>query len=124
MTKNQTILLIEDEKSISEPTKIALEHAGYKVHIAEDGDSGVNMARQLKPDLILLDVILPVASGWQVIEALRKDPATKDVKVIITSNLDSPAREQDFAQYGALDYLIKSKTDIDGLINEVKSVLK
>lgn len=98
MTTNKLVLVIDDVASVLQLIRAAL--TGYPVDVltAVDGGSGLALAREVKPDLVLLDLALPVMDGWQVLSALRADPATAEVPVVIVtahgdSNAASRARE-------------------------------
>lgn len=114
------ILLIEDDKYIFRAYKDGLEHAGFEVIGASDGSEGVSEAKDKKPDLILLDLILPIKNGFEVLEEIKMDDATKNIPVIILSNL---GQESDVAKgnaLGAEDYLIKSNYSMKEVIEKVK----
>jgi CheY-like chemotaxis protein len=100
------ILLIEDSKIIRRENESALQKAGYEVISAEDGESAIQLARAQKPDLILLDMILPKMSGPQVLQYLKIDPATTEIPVVIVSSL-SEMNRQKLMDMGAEDYLEK-----------------
>ena len=72
----KTILVVEDDQNISELLRLYLEKEGYTVNIADDGGKGVELYRRLKPDLVLLDLMLPVLDGWGVLRAIRQDGKT------------------------------------------------
>jgi CheY-like chemotaxis protein len=84
-----------------------LTTAGYGVNTAKDGEEGLELARQTRPDLLLLDMMLPGASGLEVLRALKKDPATSDIPVIALAAL-SPQEGKKLSDEGAAAYLEKS----------------
>ena len=75
----KTILVVEDDQNISELLRLYLEKEGYTVNIADDGGKGVELYRRLKPDLVLLDLMLPVLDGWGVLRAIRQEAKAGDV---------------------------------------------
>jgi CheY-like chemotaxis protein len=102
------ILLVEDSLPIRRDSESALHHAGYDVICAEDGETALQMAQEAKPDLILLDMILPKMSGPDVLKHLKSEPATAEIPVVVVSSLSEKNREKLIAE-GAKDYLVKSE---------------
>jgi CheY-like chemotaxis protein len=101
------ILLVEDSKPIRRENEQVLIEAGYEVVCAVDGESALRFARDEKPDLILLDMILPKMSGPDVLQHLKSDPATADIPVVVVSSLSEKNRQK-LIEAGAEDYLEKS----------------
>jgi len=123
MNKIIKILIIEDNKNIALTEKICLEAANYQVLIAEDGISGLEKAMEAKPDLILLDILIPKMSGLVVLEAIQNDSVLKNIPVLVTS---AKAQEQDLKQafvYKIAGYLIKPFLPTD-LLSKVKQIMK
>jgi CheY-like chemotaxis protein len=117
------ILLIDDEPALQSILKMKFEKEGYKFFGALTGEEGVKLAKEEKPDLILLDIIMPVKDGWWVFEQLKKMPETKKIKVVILSN---SGREEDLEKgkkMGAVDYLIKTKFSLEEMMEKVKKCL-
>lgn len=101
------ILLVDDSKTIRQANLAALEGAAYEVICAEDGEAALAMAREEKPDLILLDMILPKLSGPEVLRKLKTDPATASIPVVVLSSLSEKNREK-LMEDGAEDYIEKN----------------
>ncbi len=101
------ILLVEDSKPIRRENEHALLKAGYEVVCAVDGESALRFAREVKPDLILLDMILPKMSGPDVLQHLKAEPATAEIPVVVVSSL-SERNRQKLMEAGAEEYLEKS----------------
>jgi CheY-like chemotaxis protein len=101
------ILLVEDSKPMRRENESALLKAGYEVITAEDGESALLAAKNEKPDLILLDMILPKMSGPEVLKHLKDDPATAQIPVVVLSSLTEKNREK-LMEEGADDYLEKN----------------
>ena len=101
------ILLVDDSRPMLMANHAVLERAGYEVITAADGKQAISVARSEKPDLILLDLLLPRASGLQVLQELKKDPSTAEIPVVILSGL-SQKNGQRLIAAGAEDYLEKS----------------
>jgi CheY-like chemotaxis protein len=101
-----------------------LQHEGYRVAVAPDGDTGLDLARSLKPDLILLDIHIPQLDGLQLLAALREDPATRDQLVVICSEDDDPQLKREAQRLSAAAYLVKANLLPSGLSRTVGEVLR
>jgi two-component system phosphate regulon response regulator PhoB len=106
------ILLVEDSKFLRMATERALARAGYEVSSASDGDEGLRMVREKLPDLILLDMLLPKMSGPDVLKALKKDPKTKGIPVVVLSGL-SQKNAVRLGEDGASAFLEKGDLALD-----------
>ncbi len=121
------ILLVEDSKFLRLATERALARAGYAVSTAVDGEEAVEAARQNLPDLILLDMLLPKMSGPDVLKALKKDPATTAIPVVVLSGLSqkNAARLQGD---GAFAFLEKNELSLEkgaqGLLTALQDIIK
>ena len=102
------ILLVEDSRPIRRENESALHKAGYEVVCAEDGESALRLAREQKPDLVLLDMILPKMSGPEVLRRLKTEPETAAIPVVVVSSL-SERNRQKLIEEGAEDYLEKKE---------------
>ncbi len=118
--KKKKILLIEDDKYIFRAYKDGLERAGFEVVGAFDGAEGVNKAKTEKPDIILLDLILPVKNGFEALEEIKMDESIRRVPVLILSNLGQESDVEKGNALGAEDYLIKSNYSMKEVIERVK----
>ena len=120
----KTILLIEDEGALQKTMSDVLSQEGYEVFLALDGEIGLRLAKEKIPDLILLDLVLPKIMGFEVLQQLRKDEGTKDIPVIILTNLEDVQDIQRATDLGATTYLVKSNYDLQEVVEKVKTVLK
>jgi CheY-like chemotaxis protein len=109
MTK---ILLVDDSKFLRLATERALSRAGYEVSTANDGERALEIARENKPDVILLDMLLPKMTGPDVLKALKKDPATAGIAVVVLTGL-SQKNAVRLQQDGACAFLEKSELGLD-----------
>jgi CheY-like chemotaxis protein len=117
-----TILLVEDHQEIWDFLSRRLKRRGYEVAIAQDGQEGLDKARSEKPDLMLLDMNLPVLDGWTVAQTLKADEATKDIRIIaLTAHAMAGDREKALAA-GCDDYHAKP-IDFSQLLNQIEAVL-
>ncbi len=108
----KSILVVEDSRFLRLANERALVRAGYSVVTAADGEEGLRMACQNVPDLILLDMMLPKLGGPEVLQALRQEPRTAQVPVIVLSSL-SQRNEARLKEAGATAYFEKSRLDLD-----------
>ena len=107
-----TVLLIDDSKFLRKANELALARFGYSVLTASDGDEGLALAREKIPDLIVLDLMLPKLSGAQLLEALKQDPGTAHIPVVVLSSLPiSNAAKLQTA--GAAAYVEKAKLGVE-----------
>ncbi len=106
------ILLVEDSKLLRKATGRALTRAGYELSFAADGDEALLMANEERPDLILLDMMLPKMSGLEVLKALKKEPATEAIPVVVLTGL-SQANAERLRGDGAFDFLAKADLALD-----------
>lgn len=101
------ILVIEDEEALANMMKIRLEKNGYDVLLAYDGEDGLKKTKEEMPDLILLDIILPIMDGWTVCKQLKADPKTKAIPIIVISAIEKRALTEKSTDAGADDYILK-----------------
>lgn len=116
------ILIIEDEEYLAEMYKMKFEREGYKVAVAEDGPEGIEAAEKEKPDLILLDLVLPGMDGYEVLRRLKGDKKTKSVKIYILSNLGQNGEVNHGFRDGADGYIIKANMTPAEVVREVEKV--
>ncbi|MEK7120267.1 MAG: response regulator [Patescibacteria group bacterium] len=120
---DKKILFIEDEKSLQEILGQALKQQGFEVKEALNGQDGLDLVAKFDPDLILLDLILPKLNGFEVLEKIKGNEATKNIPVIILTNLENSEDIQRVLELGAFDYLVKSNYSLNEIINKVKGAL-
>ena len=120
----KTILLVEDEPTLQKTLSIALTQEGYEVKSALDGEIGLRLAREVKPDIVLLDLILPKMDGVEVLDELKKDETTNDIPVIVLSKLESAQDIERGLALGATNYLVKANYDLKDVIEKVKENIK
>lgn len=118
------ILFIEDEPTLQKTVYKFLENEGYEIKSAMDGELGVKMAKKFQPNLILLDLILPKMNGFEVLEELKKDETTKNIPVVVLTNLESSMDVEKAISLGAKGYLIKANYELSEIIEKIKEILK
>ncbi|MFW0837988.1 MAG: response regulator [Candidatus Komeilibacteria bacterium] len=121
--KTPTILVAEDDHFLAKIYKIKLAKENINAVIANDGDTALEKIKEVKPALILLDMVLPGKDGFEVLSTIKADKELRDIPVIILSNLGQDSDIAKGKELGALDYLVKSDISIHEIINKVKILL-
>lgn len=119
----KTILFIEDESSLQKTFADMLTREGYEMVPALDGETGLRLALEQKPDLVLLDLILPRIHGLEVLKKLKEAPATKEIPVIILTNLEDMESVQKALILGATTYLVKASYTLEEVLEKIKNAL-
>lgn len=101
----------------------AFSFEGYKVEVANDGEEGLKKARELKPTLILLDIMMPGMSGFEVLDKLKDNPETKNIPVVVLTNLAGEPDAETALTKGAVKYIIKSEYEPKEVTEIVKGIL-
>lgn len=117
------ILFVEDEPALQKALSDSLTGNGYEMIQALDGDIGLRLAAEKKPDLILLDLILPQKNGFEVLERLRQNPETAQLPVIVLTNLEGMEEVEHALRLGATTYLVKSNYSLEEVLRKVKQAL-
>ncbi len=120
MTK---IAIIEDDESISQMYQFKFETEGYEVAVAANGQLGLEVIKKMKPDVILLDLMIPILSGDQMLAAMRKEDWGKDIKVIVLTNISRADSPPALDHLNVAKYVVKAQTTPSGLIGIVQEVL-
>lgn len=121
--KKEKILIVEDDKSLREMYQLRLSINGYDVIEGGDGEEGLDLAIKEKPDLILLDIMMPKMSGMDVLDILKSTPETKDIPVIVLTALTEENVKAKGLVYGAEDYLVKSQTMPGQVVEKIEGIL-
>lgn len=117
------ILFIEDEPTLQKAINKFLENEGYEALSAIDGELGISMAKKILPDLILLDLILPKMNGFEVIKELKKDESTKNIPIIVLTNLEGSVDVEKAISLGAKDYLVKANYELKEIAEKINKTL-
>lgn len=118
------ILLIEDDPFLIDIYTTKLKEEKYEVSVAKNGKEAFQILEKEKPDLILLDIVLPYVDGWELLRKIKENKVLKDVKVVILSNLSQKQEIEKGLRMGAEKYLIKAHFTPSQVINEIKKILK
>jgi DNA-binding response OmpR family regulator len=119
MSDAPTILVVEDDRFLRRACEVSLQQRGFVVKTATDGEAGLRLAREATPDLILLDLLMPRVSGIEVLTALRADPATAAIPVVILSNSSREEDKSHATRLGAVGYYVKANLSLRALGDEV-----
>lgn len=117
------VLLVEDDKMIIDMYTLKFSQEGYDITQAENGKDGLDLAKKELPDIILLDIILPQMDGFTVLKELKADDSTKNIPVVLLTNLGQDGDVKKGLELGAKDYLIKANFTPSQVVDKVKSVL-
>ena len=120
-TGKMRILVADDEKPMAHALELKLSHEGFEVQTATNGDEALALIDEFKPQLLLLDLVMPKKDGFAVLEELHE--RGNKIPIIITTNLGQEEDKQRVAKLGAKNYLVKSNTPISAIVAEVKKVL-
>ncbi len=118
------ILFIEDEPSLQKTINEIFTQEGFKILSALDGEEGLKLIKKEKPDLILLDLILPKKDGFEVLKEIKEDEETKDIPVIVLTNLEGVGDVEKALSLGAATYLVKASYELEDIVVKVKQILK
>lgn len=122
-TGKNKILIIEDDSFISDMYKLKLEAEGFQVEVAQDGQQGLEKLNKNKPDLVLLDVVMPKMDGFAVLGNIKGDPEVQNVPVVLLTNLGQKDSVEKGLKMGALDYVIKAHFTPSEVVEKVRSIL-
>jgi CheY-like chemotaxis protein len=117
------VLIAEDDRLLRTAATTALRRAGFEVLDAEDGERAVALAAAERPDLILLDLVMPKLDGFTALTRLRSDPATRDIPVIVLSNLGTEQDQRGAGAAGAVGFFVKASLSLADLVAEVRRAL-
>lgn len=121
--KQPQVLVVEDDLMLLETLREGITRKGLKVLIARDGQEGLEVAEQTKPDIILLDLLMPRMDGMAMLEKMRTTDWGKDIPVIVLTNLNDTKKIADSIRHHAFDYLIKSDWKIKDVIQKIQDRL-
>ncbi len=122
-TQTKHVLIIEDEPDIREAIAEAVASAGYQTSTANNGEEGLAMALEQHPDLILLDLVMPVMDGRQALKKLREDPWGKDARVVVLTSMDDVENIASSHEHTIEDYIIKPHASLDEILQKVRLAL-
>lgn len=123
MEKKPSILIVEDEKVLAEMYLDKFTQAGYQVYLAFTAEDGIEIAQEKKPDLVLLDILLPRANGVEFLRQIRDVKKIASTPVVAFSNYDDPKARAEAKSFGAKEYLLKTDYTPSEIIKKIKEYL-
>jgi DNA-binding response OmpR family regulator len=123
MTNKKTLLIVEDEPALREAIRDKFIREGFAVIEARDGQEGLDESRSKHPDIVIMDLVMPVLDGLSVAEKLRQEPARANVPIVILTNLSENEQVDKALSLGINDFLVKSDTSLEKLVKIVKQKL-
>ncbi len=114
------ILLVEDDVALASAYKVRMEAEGFDVHHCPNGEEALQAAQDYHPDLILLDIMMPRVSGYDVLDILRHTPQTAHTKIVILTALSQPSDEARAKELGADEFLVKSQAVITDVMKRIR----
>ncbi len=123
MNNQKKILIVEDEMPLANAIKDKLSKEGFSCILAKNGEEGLEMALSEKPDLVLLDIIMPRMDGMTMLSELRKDKWGMEVPVILLTNLSESKKVDEATAHQVYDYLVKSDWKLEDVVEKVKEKL-
>ncbi len=118
------VLVVEDDEFLTDLLKQKFSKEEFSFFVARDGESGIRKAQERKPDLILLDILLPGMNGYEVLKNLKSDPSLANIPVIILSNFGQRNDIEKARQLGAMKFLVKATSDLDDIVTNIKNVIQ
>lgn len=119
----KNILLVEDDPFLVDIYTTKLKEAGFSVAVATDGEMALEKAKEPNIDLMILDIVLPHTDGWEILRKIKSDEKTKDLKVMVLSNLGQKGEIEKGLKLGAVKYLIKAHYTPSQVVDEIKKIL-
>lgn len=118
------VLIIDDEQELLKMYEQTFSSTGFTPILAENGEIGIKMAKDQKPDVILLDIIMPKMNGLDVLAEIKKDPDIKNIPVILLTNLPQESSGEKAKELGAYGYLVKAENEPAQVVEEVKKIVQ
>jgi len=122
--KKHKILIVEDDQMIGSMYKTKFEADGFECLMAADGPTGLEMVKKEKPSLVMLDVMLPQLDGFSILKEIKSDAKTKNIIVIMLTNLSTDEDKKKGEELGAVDYLVKASLTPAEISKKIKAYLK
>ena len=121
--RRKYILIVEDDEFISDVYQRKLLLEGFEVALAKDGEEALRTIRERRPDLVLLDIMIPLKDGFQVLSDLRADAGLSDIRVVVMSNLSQGKDIAHAKELGALDYIVKLNIALSDMVQRIRKAL-
>lgn len=122
--KKISVLIVEDDKYIADAYEMKFKKVGFKVKIALSGRVAFEILKEFKPQIIILDLIMPIIDGFEILRQLKNNKDYKNIPVIVASNLGGEADIKEAMDLGAYEYVVKTRSTLESLIKKIESVTK
>jgi DNA-binding response OmpR family regulator len=122
--KVKKILLVEDDPFVNDIYTTKFKEEGFEVEVAADGQDCLDKLKEKKPDLLVLDIVLPKIDGWEILKRIKEDENLKDLKVVILSNISQREDVEKGLKFGAIEYFIKAHYTPTEICEKIKKILK
>lgn len=123
MENKKTILIVEDDAFLSDMYQTKFSESGYEVKVAQDGQQGLSMLQEgLRPDMVLLDIVMPKMDGIEMLTAMKKNEKLKDIPVVLLTNLGQESDITRGMELGALDYFVKAHFTPSEIVKKVEAL--
>ncbi len=122
-SNKKKVLITEDDIFLANAYKVKLEQAGYEVEILADGEDVMQSVSKQKPDLMILDLMMPRKSGFDVLKELKANPDYKDIPILIATNLGQDEDKSKAKRLGATEYVVKSEISLQDLVPKINNLL-
>jgi len=122
--KKKTILIVEDDKYLSKAYSIKIKNAGFNILLSSNGLDGLSIAKEKKPDLVVLDLLLPRVDGFEFLKRIKADEKTKNIPVLAISVLGQKADQERAMALGAEEYFIKTEYKLEEIIEKIREYLE
>lgn len=123
MHKRKMILIVEDDRFLAKAYETAFESLDCDIQLLFDGEKAIDVMREKQPDIVLLDILLPIKDGFQILEEKKSQADIKDIPVIVASNLGQEDEITKAKEFGITDYIVKSDTSIGEIVRMLKKYL-
>jgi DNA-binding response OmpR family regulator len=118
------ILVVDDSPALLELYDFTLSSEGHEVEIAKDGVEGLKKVAEFKPDLVLLDILMPNKDGFETLKEMRADESSKEIPVLLLTNVDEQSKVEEGLKLGATDYIVKFQQTPNQVVEEIRQVLQ
>ena len=123
-SKKALVLIIEDDSYISDMYRIKLESENFEVVTAKDGIVGIRIIEKQKPDIVLLDIVMPKIDGFSVLKTIKKNPELKEIPIVLLTNLSQKENVERGFELGADSYIIKAHFTPSEVVKKIKDILE
>lgn len=121
--EKKKILIVEDDVTLRGVLKEFLEAENFEIAVASDGEEGLTLIREIKPDMVLLDIILPKKNGLEVLKEIKADSECADIPIVLLTNLGSLSDIENALALGATTYLVKGDYQVKEIVEKIKGIL-